>query len=146
TSSTPGCTRKLVVLRLTLRDGVIDFVDLPGYGYARVGKAERRAWGPMIERFLLARVGLRAVIVIVDVRRGLASEDAALLEFLAHHDRPALVVATKTDKLARNKLVPALAALHKQARCRVIGFSAETKYGADELWAALRKSAGLAQS
>src|SRR4029077_4716892 len=51
TSSTPGCTRKLIALRIVLKEGTLDFIYLPGYGYARVSKAERRAWGPMIERF-----------------------------------------------------------------------------------------------
>ena len=144
TSSTPGCTRKLVLLRLELKPGVLDFIDLPGYGYAKVSKSERRAWGEMIERCLLERAGLRGVVVIVDVRRGLADEDRELFEFLAHHGRPALCVATKTDKLARAQLAPALDALRKAAGCRVLPFSAETRAGRGPLWSALLELTGLA--
>jgi GTP-binding protein len=146
TSSTPGCTRKLIALRIVLREGTLDLIDLPGYGYAKVSKAERRAWGPMIERFLVERVGLRCVIVIVDVRRGLQPEDRELLEFLAHHGRPALLVATKTDKLPRSRLVPALQALRKQAGCPVLPFSAQSRSGREELWAAMLDGAGLARA
>jgi GTP-binding protein len=143
TSSTPGCTRKLVLLRVQLREGTLDLIDLPGYGYAKVSKAERRAWGPMIERFLLARAGLRCVVVIIDVRRGLQQEDRQLLEFLAHHGRTALLVATKSDKLAHNRLEPALQALRKQAGCRVLAFSSVTRDGRDLLWRALLQHAGM---
>jgi GTP-binding protein len=143
TSSTPGRTRQLCLLRVTLREGTIDFIDLPGYGYAKVSKAERRSWGDMIERFLERRPGLRGVVLIIDVRRGLGDDDRQLLEFLAEHERPALLVATKIDKLARSKVQPALAALRKDAGCRVLPFSAETREGRDELWRALLQRAGL---
>jgi GTP-binding protein len=143
TSSTPGRTRQLCLLRLALREGTIDFIDLPGYGYAKVSKAERRSWGDMIERFLERRPGLRGVVLIIDIRRGIGDDDRQLLEFLAEHERPALLVATKIDKLARSKVQPALAALRKDAGCRVLPFSAETREGRDELWRALLQQAGL---
>jgi GTP-binding protein len=143
TSSTPGRTRQLCLLRLTLREGTIDLIDLPGYGYAKVSKTERRSWGDMIERFLERRPGLRGVVLIVDVRRGLGDDDRQLLEFLAEHERPVLLVATKIDKLARSKVQPALAALSKHAGCRVLPFSAQTREGRDDLWRALLQRAGL---
>jgi GTP-binding protein len=143
TSSTPGCTRSLVLLRVQLAGGTLDLVDLPGYGYARVSKSQRASWGPMIERFLIERAGLRGVVVIVDVRRGLQDEDRQLLEFLAHHDLPAMLVATKSDKLPHNRLPPALAALRKQAGCPVLPFSAETREGRDALWHKLLERAGM---
>jgi GTP-binding protein len=144
TSSTPGCTRKLVALRIELKAGTLDFIDLPGYGYAKVSKAERRGWGPMIERFLIERVGLRSVVVIIDVRRGLQPEDRELLEFLAHHKRSALLVATKTDKLPRSQLGLVLKELRKHAGCPVLAFSSAERVGREELWSALLKSADLA--
>jgi GTP-binding protein len=145
TSSTPGCTRKLVLLRIALRGGTLDLVDLPGYGYARVSKSERASWGPMIERFLIARAGLRCVVVIVDIRRGLQDEDKQLLEFLEHHKRPALLVATKSDKLPHSRLQPALTALRRQAGCPVLPFSAQTRAGRDDLWLALLERAGMGE-
>ena len=73
TSGTPGCTRGINVFRVVLQAqsrAEIDFVDLPGYGYARRSKTERATWGPMIEAFLEQRPGLAAVVILVDVRRG----------------------------------------------------------------------------
>jgi GTP-binding protein len=145
TSSTPGRTRRLCLLRVTLREGVIDFVDLPGYGYAKVSKSERRSWGGMIENFLIQRAGLRCVVLIIDIRRGLQDEDKQLLEFLALHRRPALLVATKFDKLTHSQAMPALQAIRKQAGCSVLPFSSETRAGRPELWRALLDSAGLRQ-
>jgi GTP-binding protein len=144
TSSTPGRTRMLNLFRAELAAGTIDVVDLPGYGYAKVAKSERRAWGPMIEAFLQRRPGLCCIVVIVDVRRGLQDDDRQLLEFLAEIDRKALLVATKIDKLPRSKVFPALQKLKRDAGgLRVIGFSAETAEGSDELWRALLQHAGL---
>lgn len=145
TSSTPGRTRKLNLIRAELVvGGTLDAVDLPGYGYAKVSKAERRAWGPMIEGFLQQRAGLRCVVLIVDARRGLVEEDVQLLEFLDQIGRDALLVATKLDKLARSKQFPALSAVKRAAAGRtVIGFSAHTGEGRDELWSAILKRAGL---
>lgn len=139
TSSTPGCTRAVQIFRVDVRTApgappaVIDFVDLPGYGYAQRSKAERKAWGPLIEGFLRQRAGLRAVVVIVDVRRGIEEEDEQLLEFLEHIGREPIVVATKLDKLAASKQKPALAALEKASKRRVIGYSAADGTGRDVL-------------
>ena len=143
TSNTPGRTRELVLFRVQLRDGTFDLVDLPGYGYAKVSKSERRAWGPMIERFLQQRAGLRCVVLIIDVRRGLSDDDVQLLEFLATCDLPALLIATKLDKLAHNKVEPALRALQREAHTKVLGFSAETGYGRDTLLRTLLEHTGL---
>ena len=143
TSNTPGRTRELVLFRVQLQDGAFDLVDLPGYGYAKVSKSERVAWGPMIERFLRERAGLRCVVLIIDVRRGLDEEDVQLLEFLATCRLPALLVATKLDKLARSKVEPALRALRQQAGTQVLGFSSETGDGRDALLRALLHYTGL---
>lgn len=144
TSSTPGRTRTLNLLRAELDTGTLDIVDLPGYGYAKVSKSEKRAWGPMIERFLRDRPGLRCVVLIVDVRRGLEEDDRQLLEFLAEIGRDALLVATKLDKLAKSQRLPALNAIARAASPHpLIGFSAVTGEGRDQLWSALLKRAGL---
>lgn len=143
TSSTPGRTRHLNLLRVQLRSGTLDLVDLPGYGYAKVSQAQRRAWGPMIERFLDQRVGLRGVVLIVDVRRGLQPEDRQLLDYLAELDRPALLVATKIDKLANSHVLPTISALRREAERPVVAFSAATRAGRAELWHALLEIAAL---
>jgi GTP-binding protein len=148
TSSTPGCTRGLSLFRAQLRcaeghDAVLDLVDLPGYGYAKRSKQERRSWGPMIEGFLQERVGLRAVVVIVDVRRGPEDDDRQLLEFLDYLDLSSIVVATKLDKLAANKRKPALHALTPALGRRALGFSSVSGDGVEALWRRLARAAAL---
>jgi GTP-binding protein len=147
TSSTPGCTRGLTLFRTRLRIGEdearIDLVDLPGYGYAKRSKSERRAWGPMIDRFLRERPGLRAVIVIVDVRRGPEEDDLGLIEFLLELGIRPIVVATKIDKLPVNKRKPALAALGKQLDSKLVGFSSVTGDGVEELWKRMLAAAAI---
>lgn len=143
TSGTPGCTRGLNLFRVELGDGVIDLVDLPGYGYAKRSKQERRSWGPMIENFLTRRQGLRCVVLIIDVRRGLVDDDVQLIEFLRHIERDCLLVATKLDKLPRNKQKPALAALQRDAGQPLVGYSSESGVGRDALFGALLRRASL---
>jgi GTP-binding protein len=145
TSSTPGCTRGLNLFRLTLRGGAqLDFVDLPGYGFAQRSKTERAGWGPMIEGFLESRAGLRGVVLLVDVRRGLEEEEMQMLEYLAHIKKKALVVATKTDRLPVNKRKTTLLALAKQSGVKALPYSANTGEGRDELWRALKTLGSLA--
>jgi GTP-binding protein len=144
TSSTPGCTRGLNLFRLSLRGGAnIDFVDLPGYGFAQRSKAERISWGPMIEGFLTHRVGLRGVAILVDVRRGIEDEERELLDFLAHVKQRALVVATKIDRVAASKRKFAVLELAKRAGVKAIPFSAHTGDGRDQLWSALLRMAAI---
>jgi GTP-binding protein len=152
TSSTPGCTRQINVFECKLGDGLaVHMVDLPGYGYAKLSKAEKSTWGAMIEGYLAERVTLRAVVLLVDVRRGVEPDDEELLTFLEDVRGPEaatpslpevtrIVVATKLDKLAPSKRKPALAALKKAAGVAPIGFSAVEGTGRPELWARLRAS------
>lgn len=147
TSSTPGCTRGLTLFRTRLRVGDdearIDLVDLPGYGYAKRSKSERRSWGPMIEAFLRERPGLRAVIVIVDVRRGPEDDDLDLAAYVAELGMTPIVVATKLDKLPASKRKPALAAVAKQLGHKPVGFSSVTGEGTDELWKRILAAASI---
>lgn len=145
TSSTPGATRGVNVFRVELADpdAVLDLVDLPGYGWAKRSKKERKSWGGLIETFLQTRVGLKGVVVIVDVRRGFEEDDFELLEFLDHVHKTPILVATKLDKLPASKRKPALAQLSQQAGRRVLGFSAETGDGRDPLSRVILKTAGI---
>ncbi len=148
TSNTPGCTRQINVFSARLADGLAcHFVDLPGYGYAKVSKTEARGWGPMLEGYLRSRTTLRAVFVLVDVRRGVLQEERDLIDFLS---RPPTVqravptriyvCATKVDKLPVSQHKPALAALAREAGFEVIGTSAETHFGREEVWTRIRKA------
>jgi GTP-binding protein len=140
TSSTPGCTRAVNVFHAVTRGGLdLQLVDLPGYGFAKRSKSERIQWGPLLEEYLQRRPTLRAVLVLIDVRRGLEDDDRQLLEFCAL-DRPGnapvrtIVVATKLDLLPKAKRKPALAAIAKEAGTRVIGFSASSGDGREDIW------------
>lgn len=147
TSRTPGCTRALNVFSARFGDGLaLQLVDLPGYGYAKLSKSETRGFRGMVEGYLLDRPTLRGVVVLCDVRRGLAEEERELLAFLARPpriERPmavgTLVVATKLDKLPRAGRKPALAAIAREAGCEVLGTSAETGEGRDALCERLRR-------
>lgn len=143
TSSTPGCTRALNLFRIKVSEAFFDFVDLPGYGFAKRSKSERRSWGTLIEEFLETRSGLRAVVLIIDIRRGLEDDDAQLIEYLEHIGRDVVLVATKLDKLPLSKRKNAVTALSKATGIRVVGFSSETKDGREELWRRLHDLAGV---
>ena len=133
TSRTPGRTRQVNFFLLNER---FVLVDLPGYGFAVGSEEERRAWGPLVEGYLRARPTLRGVVLIVDIRRGLEAEEHELLAFLAHVRLPAVVVATKLDKLGCDPARQAMAALAAAAGSayRPVGFSARTGEGRDEIW------------
>lgn len=150
TSSTPGCTRQLNFLDVHSQDDSdIVLVDLPGYGYAKRSKIERRSWGNLIESYLLGRPTLSGVALLVDVRRGLEDEEHQLLELLhgpaqvSRRPLDVVVVATKLDKLPASQRKLVLSKLAKDSKLRIIGFSAKDHIGRDELWRRVRKAAGL---
>jgi len=128
-SGTPGCTRGINLFRVQVDEALLHIVDLPGYGYAQRSKRERRAWAPMIDGYLRQRAGIRLVIVIVDVRRGVSEEDEQLLEFLDSLGHDALLVATKLDKLGKAQQKLAIAALQRSSGREVYGFSSITHAG-----------------
>lgn len=148
TSGTPGCTRQINVFSLKMDDGLaLQLIDLPGYGYAKVSKKEKSEWGPMLEGYLLERPTLRALVLLVDVRRGLEDDDRQLLDFLSSPQATArnkpverIVVATKLDKLPLSQRKPALSGLEKTSGVKTIGFSSVTADGREELWARIRGS------
>ncbi|MBW2464661.1 MAG: YihA family ribosome biogenesis GTP-binding protein [Deltaproteobacteria bacterium] len=148
TSGKPGCTRALNLFRIeTLEpEATIDFVDLPGYGYARRSKTERKAWGELIEKFLVTRPGLRAVVCIVDVRRGFERDDRELLEFLNHIKLRSILVATKLDKLPKNEQKLAVQAVTKAIGRPVHGVSGVKRDGLDKLWRTLLRAASIGET
>ena len=150
TSRTPGQTRGISIFRIDLKSpggerATLDLVDLPGYGYAKRSKGERKSWGPMIEGFLEQRVGLRGVVLIVDARRGMEDMDEQLHEYLDHIGRPVLVVATKIDKLSKSERSPAIAQIAERSGQKPVGASSETREGRDEIFACMLDLAGIAR-
>ena len=133
-SKTPGRTQQLNFF--ALNESLV-FVDLPGYGFARVPLPVKQQWQHLIESYLTHSRALRAVVVIVDIRRGIEGEDEQLLDFLAAHDLPAIVVATKCDKVTRSEHMRQLAALRRATRLDLHLVSAHTGDGMRELWGAI---------
>jgi GTP-binding protein len=147
TSRTPGVTRQINFFETCILHGkeerTLNLVDLPGYGFAKVSKSESKSWGPLMDGYLVSRTNLRAVVILVDIRRGLEEEEFALAEFMATRVReaPVVVVATKADRIAKNARKPALMPVKTQTmsiKARgPYAVSAETGEGIDALWATL---------
>ncbi len=109
TSADPGRTRLLNYFEIN--KGQFLFVDLPGYGYAKVSKQEKEKWGPMIESYLLSSKMLLHIFVLVDIRHEPTRDDLQLINFLFHYNIPFSIVATKADKLSK---------LQQSKACQVI--------------------------
>lgn len=141
TSASPGKTRLLHFYRIEReRRAPILLVDLPGYGWAKVSRAERDAWRPMIEGYLEGRGCLRACVLLHDLRREPTEDELLLLAWLAERGVPALVVVTKVDKLKRGARGQRVAALRRTlglAGDLLIATSAHTGEGIEALWKAL---------
>jgi GTP-binding protein len=134
TSKTPGRTRTIVHTEARLEDGTrLYLVDLPGYGYAKVAKAAKDAWGRLMEAYLGDRPTLHLVVLLVDLRRGPEDEEADLLEFLAAAGVPAMLAATKIDKVKKSERKLALERLRRDTGVNVIGVSATKRVGVDAL-------------
>ena len=101
TSNTPGRTQEINFFTVNNR---FAFIDLPGYGYAKVPEEIRKHWGPMIETYLRERQTLRLVVLILDIRRDPSEEDRQLIGWLQFYRLRFLIVLTKIDKLSRNEL------------------------------------------
>jgi GTP-binding protein len=137
TSSTPGKTRLINFFRV---NDALMFVDLPGYGYARVSEEERLKWRPMIEKYLSSRENLKAVVLILDIRRTPNEEDAQLLNWLARREIAAVLVVTKTDKLSKTsqaKQLKIIAGALETDPDELVLFSAKSRQGRDVLWRTL---------
>ncbi|MGI6458521.1 MAG: ribosome biogenesis GTP-binding protein YihA/YsxC [Candidatus Hydrogenedentales bacterium] len=135
TSKKPGKTRLINFFDV---NGAVHFVDLPGYGFARVSKKERIAWERSITEYITGRDQLRLVMHLVDARREPGDADRVLLDMLDEARVPALIVATKTDKLRARDRLPAQRqirqALELDDDALIVFYSAETREGVRELW------------
>jgi GTP-binding protein len=143
TSSQPGKTQTLNYYRI---NEDLYFVDLPGYGYAKVSKTKREQWGKFIESYLMERETLKLVMLLVDLRHPPTKDDQAMFEWLVHSDVPVCVVATKADKIPKGKwakhakIVRETLGMRKDDILQV--FSSEIGLGKDELWSILEEAIG----
>jgi GTP-binding protein len=139
TSSAPGRTRlinffDLVVLDDDDRPHAIRFVDLPGFGYAKVSREERKTFRPLVQGYLERRTALRASVLLVDLRRGAEEEERELASYLGSGGRAVLVVGTKSDKLAKHERKPSADRVAAALGAPVLAVSGETGDGLPALW------------
>lgn len=138
TSGKPGKTQLLNFFNI---DNQFRFVDVPGYGYAKVSKTERAKWGRMIEEYLTTRENLRAVVSLVDFRHEPSADDVQMYEFLKYYEIPVIVVATKADKIPRSKWNKHESVIKKRLdfdkNDDFLIFSSVNKDGLDAAWDAI---------
>jgi GTP-binding protein len=142
TSSTPGRTQSLNFF--DIKDKNMYMVDLPGYGFASVPLQVKKSWGIMVEAYLRTRPNLKAVVVILDIRRDPSEGDMDLLDWLNTYGIRAITVLTKADKLSRQQAMGRVKLITGELGKKIAGtpviFSAKTRAGKDEIWAEIEKA------
>lgn len=140
TSGTPGRTQLVNFFDI---NAAFSFVDLPGYGYAKVPKSVQKTWGPMIETYLSTRTTLKGVVLLLDSRRHPpGKEELNLIDWLSHFNIPAIFVLTKADKFSKQKLKVQhrkIADAISRTEEDLIPFSAKSRLGKEKLWARIER-------
>ncbi|MEJ2234922.1 MAG: ribosome biogenesis GTP-binding protein YihA/YsxC [Syntrophobacterales bacterium] len=134
TSKTPGRTQLLNFFEI---NELWRFVDLPGYGYAKVPVEVQKSWRPMVENYLATRVNLRGLVWLLDIRREVSKEDLTLWDWLQAQQVSVIIVITKADKLSKNKRNKQAASIAKSLGIKareLVQFSAISGEGRDEIW------------
>lgn len=140
TSNTPGRTQLINFFSINEK---IFFVDLPGYGFAKVPQSMKKDWGTMIETYLRERKNLALVVFILDVRRDPNRDDLSLRDWLDNNQIPYVFILTKTDKLSGNQAINRKRAIEKVLQASPTGktilFSAKTQKGKADIWDFIEK-------
>ena len=138
TSSKPGKTQ---TLNFYVINEMMYFVDVPGYGFAKVPKSERDAWGRMIETYVTTRDTLKAIILLIDIRHDPSKDDIAMYEWLKHMGKPVIIIATKADKIPKGKWPKhekvIKEKLNKDPNDPIVIFSSETAMGKEKAWSTI---------
>lgn len=135
TSSQPGKTQTINYYRI---NDQIYCVDLPGYGFARVSREEKEAWGKMIEKYLVTSEQLTAVFLLLDIRHRPNANDKQMFDWIQYMGYQAIVIATKADKIKRSQIPGQLRQMKEELKADedtiIIPFSALTKQGREDIW------------
>ena len=135
TSQTPGKTRTINFYKI---NNEFYFVDLPGYGYAKVSKSEKDKWGVIIERYLQDRQELCAIFLLVDIRHEPTNDDVMMYEWIKHFGYNCVVIATKADKISRGQYQKHISIIRKKLQLekdeKVIPLSSSKKTGVEDVW------------
>lgn len=144
TSSQPGKTQTMNFYRI---NDDFYFVDMPGYGYAKVSKSERQKWGQMIETYLQKRENIVLIFLLVDSRHPPTEDDLLMYEWLSYYGLDPIVVATKADKLSKTRQKKAVDNIRSKLGLRnasdLILFSAAAKMGKDPAWQIIEERLGF---
>ncbi len=140
TSKEPGKTRTINFYNI---EESLNFVDLPGYGYAKISKSEREKWGAIIEEYLQNRKQLKAICLLIDIRHEVQKNDLQMYEWLKYYGYNIILVCTKKDKIKPSQVQKHTAQIRKglgmATSDTIIPFSAENGEGKKELWAVIEK-------
>jgi len=142
TSSTPGRTQ---LINFFIINKTISFVDLPGFGYAKVPASVRKSWGPMIETYLTTRNTLKGVVLIMDIRRIPGMQELNFIEWFHYFNIPSILILTKSDKLSKIKQKNQHLAIAKALSVNeeeLILFSAKSRMGKGGVWKAIERLIG----
>lgn len=135
TSGQPGKTQTINFYKL---NNELYFVDLPGYGYAKVSKEVKEKWGKMIERYLRGSKQLKAVFLLIDIRHEPSANDVSMYEWILGNGFEPIIIATKLDKIKRSQVSKNVKVIRDTLKCRpgtvIIPFSAENKQGREEIY------------
>ena len=135
TSQTPGKTRTINFYKI---NNEFYFVDLPGYGYAKVSKSEKDKWGVIMERYLQDRQELCAIFLLVDIRHEPTNDDVMMYEWIKHFGYNCVVIATKADKISRGQYQKHISIIRKKLHLekdeKVIPLSSSKKTGVEDVW------------
>ncbi|MBW1753053.1 MAG: YihA family ribosome biogenesis GTP-binding protein [Deltaproteobacteria bacterium] len=142
TSRTPGRTQLINFFEI---NKAFTFVDLPGYGYAKVPASVKKSWGPMVETYLSTRKTLRGVVLIMDIRREQGRQELDFIDWLEYYSIPSILILTKTDKLSKTKQIKQRLSIEKDLGVDnndLILFSAKSRRGKDAVWDAVEQLIG----
>ncbi|MBP1924837.1 GTP-binding protein [Sedimentibacter acidaminivorans] len=144
TSSSPGKTQTINFYNI---NDQFNFVDLPGYGYAKVSKQEKGKWGGMIETFFKVRNQLKEVVLLVDIRHEPGLNDQQMYEWIRSFNYTGYVIATKADKLSRSQQIKCISAIKKTLNIEdsklILPLSATSKQGVEDTWCLFEKILGI---
>jgi GTP-binding protein len=146
TSGQPGKTQTINFYNI---NDQLYYVDLPGYGYARVSEATKEKWGKMIEKYLKTSRQLKLIFLLVDIRHEPSANDKSMYDWIVYQGFRPVIIATKLDKINRSQIDRQVkqirAGLQAAPGTKILPFSSETKQGRDEIWACIEEVCGPAE-
>ncbi len=144
TSKVPGKTRNINYFIVeTVELPAIYMVDMPGYGYARIAKGMKSEWDGLARRYFSGNTGLKLLIIVMDIRRGIDKEERMLINIASRMGVRVLVAATKADKVNTSEKIGLAAALKASSSAEVIAVSSVDRSGLAGVWDAIDKSIGI---